>query len=149
MNVLCFSGNVGKDGVLRYLPNGDAILNFSVALSSGYGDKKITTWMNCSLFGKRAESVAPYITKGQSVAVNGEFQSRPYMTKEGVEKLSIEVRVADVTLMGGKPEGQELQDAPQRAAPAAKPAQDQSSAPRTFDNFDEDIPFANPYRKMI
>ena len=134
MNVLCFSGNVGKDGELRYLPNGDAILNFSVALSAGYGDKKTTTWIKCSLYGKRAESVAPYITKGQSVAVNGEFQARPYTTKEGVEKLSLDVRVADVTLIGGKPEGQERQSAPQRAALAAKPAVN------IADDFD-DVPF--------
>ena len=149
MNILAFTGNVGQDGVLKFTANGDLILNFSVALSAGYGDKKTTTWMNCSLFGKRAESVAPFILKGQSVAVNGEFQARPYTTKEGAEKMSLEVRVADVTLMGGKPEGQERQAAPQRAAPAAKPAQDQSSGARAFADFDSDIPFISPYRKMI
>ena len=132
MNILAFTGNVGRDGELKYMGNGDAVLGFSVALSSGYGDKKITTWMNCSLFGKRAESVAPFILKGQAVAVNGEFQARTYTTKEGVEKLILEVRVADVTLMGGKPEGQAA--APQRAVPAAKPAAN------IADDFD-DLPF--------
>jgi len=148
MNVICFDGNVGKDGELRYLPNGDAILSFSVALSSGYGEKKLTSWMNCSLFGKRAESVAPFILKGSRIGINGEFSARPWKSKEGIEKLSLEVRVADVTLLGGKStvgdqhsEGKPEQQ--QRSAQSApsKPAQDQSSAPRNFDSFDDDIPF--------
>jgi single-strand DNA-binding protein len=140
MNSLCFTGNCGKDGELKYLASGDSVLSFSVALSSGYGDKKITTWLVCSLFGKRAESLSPYIKKGSSVAVNGEFVARPYTTKEGVEKLSLEVRVADVTLMGGKPESgqsEPRQAAPARVAPAAKPAQSFSA----FHDDLDDLPF--------
>lgn len=135
MNSLNFTGNTGRDGEIRYSPNGDAILSFSVALTSGYGEKKITTWLKCSLFGKRAESLAPYIKKGVQIAVSGEFQARPYTAKDGAEKLSLEVRVSDLTLLGNKSE--------------AKPSQDNNNAPKEqkaalnggFDDFDESIPF--------
>ena len=102
MNSLNFTGNVGRDAETRFTPGGDAITSFSVALSSGYGDKKITTWLNCSMFGKRGEAVASYIKKGAQVGISGEFAARPYTTKDGVEKLSLDVRVNDLTLLGGK-----------------------------------------------
>jgi single-strand DNA-binding protein len=102
MNVLNAIGNVGKDGVVAYTKNGDAILNFSFALTSGYGDKQVTSWVNCSVFGKRAETLAPMITKGTRIGITGEIVNRPYTTKEGVEKYSLECRVSDVTLLGKK-----------------------------------------------
>lgn len=107
MNVLNFTGNIGRDCETRYTPSGDAITSFSAALTSGYGDKKLTTWLNCSIWGKRGESLAPYLKKGAQVAISGEFQARPYQTKEGAEKLSLEVRVNDLTLIGGKQERSE------------------------------------------
>ena len=105
MNVLNFTGGLGRDAETRFTPSGDAITSFSVALTSGYGEKKITTWLNCSLFGKRGESLAQYLKKGAQVAISGEFTARPYTTKEGAEKLSLDVRVNDLTLIGGKADG--------------------------------------------
>ena len=105
MNVLNFTGGLGRDAETRFTPSGDAITSFSVALTSGYGEKKITTWLNCSLFGKRGDSLAPYLKKGAQVAISGEFTARPYTTKEGAEKLSLDVRVNDLTLIGGRSEG--------------------------------------------
>ncbi len=105
MNVLNFTGGLGSDAETRFTPSGDAITSFSVALTSGYGEKKITTWLNCSLFGKRGESLAQYLKKGAQVAISGEFTARPYTTKEGIEKLSLDVRVNDLTLIGGKSDG--------------------------------------------
>jgi len=61
MNVINFTGNCGRDAETKFLGNGDAVTSFSVALSSGFGDKKITTWLNCSMYGKRGEAVANYI----------------------------------------------------------------------------------------
>lgn len=105
MNSLNFTGGLGRDAETRFTPSGDAITSFSVALTSGYGEKKITTWLNCSLFGKRGDSLAPYLKKGAQVAISGEFTARPYTTKEGIEKLSLDVRVNDLTLIGGMSEG--------------------------------------------
>ena len=102
MNSLNFTGRVGRDADTRFTPSGDAIVGFSVALTSGYGDKVITTWLNCSMSGKRGEAVAQYIKKGTQVGITGEFTARPYTSKDGVEKLSLDVRVNDLTLLSSK-----------------------------------------------
>jgi single-strand DNA-binding protein len=102
MNNWNFTGNVGKSD-MRYLPSGDGILQFSVAVSSGYGDKKQTTWANCALFGKRVEAVAQYVQKGVQVGVSGEVTLRPWTDKEGQQRHNLEVRVNDLTLLGSRP----------------------------------------------
>ncbi len=106
MNNLSAIGNIGREAEVRYTPNGDAIASFSFALNSGYGEKQITSWLNCSIWGKRAETLAPMLTKGTRVGITGEFTARPYTNKQGEEKISLDVRVNDLTLLGGK------QDAP-------------------------------------
>jgi single-strand DNA-binding protein len=139
MNVLSFTGNAGRDAETRFTPAGDAITSFSVALSSGYGDKKVTTWLNCSLFGKRGETLAQYITKGTLLGVVGEFQARPYTTKEGVEKISLDVRVSDVTLLGKK-DSESVSQQPKTARP------NEQNDGTGFDGMADDIPFINIYR---
>lgn len=134
MNVISLIGNIGRDSETRFTQLGDAITSFSVALTSGYGEKKITTWLNASIFGKRGESLAPYLKKGTQVGISGEFQARPYTTKDGVEKLSLEVRVNDVTLVGGKKDS-----APQDSHNEAK--SNGFVKHSTGDDFDSDVPF--------
>jgi single-strand DNA-binding protein len=102
MNNFNFTGNLGRDCETRYIPKGDAVTGFSVGVTSGYGDKAVTTWVNCNIWGKRGESLAPYLKKGQQVAISGELTNRPYTDKEGAQKYSLEVRVNDLTLVGGR-----------------------------------------------
>lgn len=102
MNNITVAGQLGRDAEMKYLPAGDAILNFSVADSQG-GKDKPTIWWNCSLFGKRAESLAQYLMKGQSVTVGGSLTKREWTDKEGNKRESMDLRVADVALQGGKP----------------------------------------------
>ena len=135
MNTWQFTGNVGKDAESRFLPNGDPVVSFSVGVKSGYGEKATTTWARCAMFGKRAESVSQYLTKGQLVGISGEVTLREWNDKEGQKRNSLEVRVNDLTLLGKK-DGQ--QAAPQRQATQqqAKPADSGG-----FGDFDPDIPF--------
>ena len=135
MNNWNFTGRLAKDAETKFLQTGDAIVNFSCAVDSGYGDKKKTTWPNCAMFGKRGEAVAPYLLKGTQVAISGELTNREYTDKEGNKRYSLDVRVNDLTLLGGKPEGR----TESREAKPAKPATG------GFDDI-EDVPFANPYR---
>lgn len=104
MNVLCIVGNLGQDAELKYLPSGAAILNFSVACSSGYGDKKKTTWVRCALFGKQGEALERYLKKGSKVFVSGEFSLNEYKANDGTQKTSVELNVRDISLEGGKQE---------------------------------------------
>ena len=128
MNSFQFTGNLGNQAEQRYTGNGDSIVSFSVAVKSGYGDKAITTWVRCSMFGKMGESVLPYLTKGALVGVSGELANREYTDKEGQKRSILEVRVNDLTLLGGKPE--------QSERPAAKQEAKQQSH-----ELESDIPF--------
>lgn len=133
MNNITVAGQLGKDAETRSLNDGTPILSFSVADSQGRD--KPTIWWRCSLFGKRAESLSPYLTKGQAVTVSGQITEREYQ-KDGATHKAMEIRVADVALQGGK-----------REAPAAspKPMQPANRQPAPagsgFDDMDDDIPF--------
>lgn len=136
MNVISVAGQLGKDAEIRYLPNGDPVAQFSVADSQG--KDRSTIWWRCSLFGKRAESLAPYLTKGQAVTVSGSVTEREYTDKDGTQKKAQEIRVSDVALQGGK---RDAAPAP-RQAPA--PQRAAAPAPSGFDEMDSDIPFRDP-----
>jgi single-strand DNA-binding protein len=133
MNNITIAGQLGRDAEVRYLPNGDAVANFSVADSQG--KDKPTIWWNCSLFGKRAESLAPYLVKGQSVTVSGNVTEREYTDKEGNQRKQMDIRVADVALQGGKREEQP------RAAAKTQPQKQVAKPSSGFDDMDDDIPF--------
>jgi single-strand DNA-binding protein len=125
LNVFTFTARIGKDCETRYTNSGDAIVNFTAAVSSGYGDKEVTTWVNCSMFGKRGEAVSLYLLKGTQIAVSGELTNRKYTDKSGNEKYSLDVRVNDVTLLGGKQESQQsAQPAPERQAQSVEDMDD-------------------------
>jgi len=100
MNSITITGNLGKDCEERLLPNGDAVTSFSVADSQG--KDKPSIWWNCSLFGKRATSLAPYLTKGQTVTVIGNVTEREWEDKDGHKRKSMDLRVSDLALQGGK-----------------------------------------------
>lgn len=104
MNNWNFTGNLGKDAEQRFLPKGDSIVSFSVAVKSGYGDNAKTTWANCAMFGKRGESVLPYLLKGMLVGISGEVTLRDWADKEGGKRQSLDVRVDNLTLLGSKSE---------------------------------------------
>lgn len=129
MNIWSFTGNLGGDADQRHTAGGDSVVSFSVGVKSGFGDKASTTWARCSMFGKRGESVLPYLLKGQLVGVSGEVNNREWQDKEGQKRMSLEVRVNDLTLLGSSSKG----DKPQ-SKPAGKP--DQSYA-----GHENDVPF--------
>lgn len=136
MNSISISGNLGKDCEQRFLPNGDAVASFSVADSQG--KDKPSIWWSCSLFGKRAESLAQYLTKGQQVTVIGNVTQREYTDQAGNKRTSMDVRVNDVALIGGRKDA--AQASPQRAQ--AEPRKEaQRSESSGFADMDDDIPF--------
>lgn len=131
MNTFSFTGNLGQDCRTGNIPSGDAVCNFTVAAKAGYGDKGQTLWIDCALWGKRAEGkLCDYLVKGCQVAVSGELG-----TREHDGKTYLTCRVNSLDLIGGK---SEAPSASSNAAPKANnaPAQDFSPA-----DFDDDIPF--------
>lgn len=129
MNVWNFTGNLGNAAELKHTSSGDAVVSFSVAVKSGYGDKAATTWARCSMFGKRGESVLPYLNKGQLVGVSGEMTAREWTNKEGIKQTSIEVRVNDLSLLGKSESNSQQQ-----------PSAQKESKPK-LDDLSSDIPF--------
>jgi single-strand DNA-binding protein len=129
MNSITIVGGLGRDAELKYLNNGDPICNFSVADSQGRD--KGTIWWNCTLFGKRAEALSQYLTKGQSVTVVGTITEREWQDKEGNKRKSMDVRVNEIALQGGRKDSEPQEE--RRAAPKPASAQD------SFD--DSEIPF--------
>ena len=100
MATICITGRLGKDAELRALQSGTQVASFSIADDVGYGEKKTTQWIQCALFGKRAEAVAPYLTKGTVVEVVGTPTVEGW-EKNGKVSATIKVTVSDVRLHGG------------------------------------------------
>lgn len=134
MNTITIAGALGRDAELRHTSSGDAVLSFSVADSQGRD--KPTIWWNCSLFGKRAAALSEYLVKGQQVTVAGTVSEREWTDREGNKRKSMDVRVNEIALQGGRRESQERQA--ERPQSAQQPT-----------DLDDDIPFANPYRGRL
>lgn len=98
----CAVGNVGKDGELKQVGN-DQVLNFSVATEhyDSKTKKRETEWVEVAFWGKRAASVAKFITKGRPVTVVGEFTIRRF-EHNGEKRASVQLRASDVILQGGQ-----------------------------------------------
>lgn len=131
MNQGSFAGNVGKDAVLRATQGGTSVAGFSLAVSTGYGQNKQTLWVSCSLWGKAAEGLAQYITKGTKVAVSGEITLKTWESQSGT-KTDLHCDVKQITLLGFGQSNQEQTPAQQSGSNEFQPGPDLA---------DDDIPF--------
>jgi single-strand DNA-binding protein len=103
MMQLTIAGNVGKDSELRNTANGDSVLSFSLAVDGGKdknGNKRDSTWFDCSIWGKRADALQGYIKKGSKLVVTGRPTAREYQGK-----VYLGCTVQELTFMGGGQSG--------------------------------------------
>ena len=113
-------GNTGRNAEMRYLSNGTAQSNFSIACSRKQRDgDDITEWVNCVLWGDKAEKISQYITKGKKLYLEGELRSRQWDDDEGRRHYRTEVHVNQVEFLDGAPKespremkGDEFDDLP-------------------------------------
>lgn len=190
INKVIIIGNAGGDPETRYMPNGNAVTNLTLATSDTWKDKQTgqmqvrTEWHRVAFFGKIAEIAGQYIKKGSKIYIEGRLQTREW-EKDGIKRYTTEIIVdmnGSMQLLdsrgdnasGDRPASQQAQQqgtrAPARQAPAQQPQQQQQGTrapaqqPRTppvadayahqsqqsaapdYDSFDDDIPFADPYR---
>jgi single-strand DNA-binding protein len=160
VNKVIIIGTCGQDPETRFLPNGNAVTNLSLATSEKWTDKQTgqpvekTEWHRVSLFGKVAEIAGEYLRKGSQCYIEGKLQTREW-EKDGIKRYTTEIVVdmqGTLQLLGGKPEGQQArQPGPQDSAARQPPRQPQqqpaqNAAATDFDSFDDDIPFSDPYR---
>ena len=142
------AGNLGNDPETRYLPSGDAVANFSVAVTESWKDKNSgekkeqTTWYRVRAFGKLAEICGQYLQKGSSVLIEGKMTCRQY-EKDGIKRDAWELKADNMQMLGAKGDSSGSQQ-PSRPAPAHAPSRNQQQrAPAKNDPFDDDgeIPF--------
>lgn len=105
MNKFIVTGNLTKDADLKYTQNDKAYSKFSIANNEGFGDNQKTNFFNCTLWGKGAESLNRFLTKGQKVLITGRIELGRYTDKEGIERLTTDIIVdsfGGVELIGGR-----------------------------------------------
>lgn len=169
VNKVILVGNLGNDPEIRYMPNGGAVANITIATSESWKDKNTnqqqekTEWHRVAIFGKLAELAGEYLRKGSQVYIEGQLQTRKWQDQSGQDRYTTEVVVQGfngvMQMLGGKQQGGNQQQAPQQPqqpmrqpqqpmqqAPQQQytPQQNQQQAPQYNTppvDFDDDIPF--------
>ncbi|WPP44858.1 single-stranded DNA-binding protein [Pseudomonas sp. AN-1] len=163
VNKVILVGNVGGDPETRYLPNGNAVTNITLATSDSWKDKQTgqlqerTEWHRVVFFGKVAEIAGEYLRKGSQVYVEGRLQTRKWQDQSGQDRYTTEIVVdmgGQMQLLGSRggnaeggdyaqrparPQREPQQQAPRESRPA--PQQPAAQPAPDYDSFDDDIPF--------
>ena len=119
VNKVIILGNLGKDPEVRFMPNGGAVANMTIATSESWKDKQTgeqkekTEWHRVVVFGKLAEIVGEYLKKGSKVYIEGSLQTRKWQNQQGQDQYTTEIVVQGfngvVQMLDGKPQGQQHQ----------------------------------------
>ena len=99
--VVILTGNLGKDAEMRFTPTGTPILNFSLPIDIGFGEKKETMWVRCAMFGERAQKLAEHLTKGKGVQVVGEFRMPTIYEGKNGNTVNMDFNVNQLSFVGG------------------------------------------------
>ena len=144
VNKVILVGNLGADPEVKYMPNGNAVANATLATSESWKDKQSgenkekTEWHRVVFFRRLAEIAGEYLKKGSQVYIEGKLQTRKWQDKNGNDRYTTEIVANEMQMLGGRGGGGGSADfggaSASRSAPAAAPA-------ATADDFDDDIPF--------
>ena len=154
VNKVILMGNLGRDPEVRFMPNGDAVCNFSIATTDSWKDKagerqEKTEWHNIVMYRRLAEIAGEYLKKGRPVYLEGRLQTRKWQTKEGQDRYTTEVIADSMQMLGGR-DGAPAHESQPSSQPEARDEFDQtpsrnnqsgSSNSSSFDEFEDDIPF--------
>jgi single-strand DNA-binding protein len=127
-------GNLGRDPEMRFMPDGKAVCNFSIAISERYKDKsgeskEVTEWVNVAFFGKLAEIAGEYLKKGSKVYIEGKMKTEKY-SKDGVDRYTTKIIGEKMEMLSSKSDNE--------SKPKQSVEQPHGSG---FDDMDDDIPF--------
>ena len=141
LNQCNFIGNVGKIET-RYMPNGEAVTNMSIACNETWKDKDGTKqekceWVNATTYKKLAEIAAEYVKVGHPVFISGKLSTRKWQDKEGKDRYTTEIIVNELQMLGGK-RAADSSDQPKPATPN-KPVKPTGGT--AFDDINDDLPF--------
>ena len=145
LNKAILIGRLGRDPEVRYMPNGEAVCDFSIATSETWKDQhgqkqERTEWHNITLYRRMAEVAGQYLKKGNQVYIEGRIQSRKYTGKDGIERTAYEIIGSEMKMLGGKAEGSS--ENTNTAEPPAPPRRQAPATPaQPVDDIDDDVPF--------
>ena len=147
VNKVILIGNLGKDPETRYMSNGDAVTNITLATTDNWKDKngekqEKTEWHRVTFYRKLAEIAGEYLKKGRSVYVEGRLETRKWTDKNGVERYTTDIIASDMKMLGSRsgsgnfePSGHEEEGNPMPSRPSS------AKGIGGFDDMDDDIPF--------
>lgn len=148
VNKVILVGNLGRDPEVRYLPDGGAITNVSIATTDVWKDKDgtkqdKTEWHRVVFFSRLAEIAGEYLKKGSQIYIEGRLQTRKWQDKDGQEKYTTEVVAEKLQMLGGRASGG---DTGERNVPSPSSSDSSGNAPANrnagrMDDFEDDIPF--------
>ncbi|PTR10029.1 single-strand binding protein [Nitrosospira sp. Nsp5] len=149
VNKVILIGNLGKDPETRYMPNGDAVTNITLATTETWKDKngekqEKTEWHRVTFYRKLAEIAGEYLKKGRPVYVEGRLETRKWTDKAGVERYTTDIIASDMKMLGSKPGSGSYEGGEREESSFAPSTSGGKAAPRSgtgFDDMDDDIPF--------
>ena len=138
VNKVILIGNLGKDPETRYMPNGEAVTNITLATTETWKDKsgekqEKTEWHRVTFYRKLAEIAGEYLKKGRPVYVVGRLETRKWTDKSGVERYTTEIIANEMKMLGSK--GEQREDQPNHERKAV------TQGGSGFEDMDDDIPF--------
>lgn len=165
VNKVIIVGTLGQDPEVKYMPNGNAVANLSVATNEKWKDQQgqpqeRTEWHRMTIYGKLAEIVGEYLRKGSQAYFEGKLQTRKWQDQSGQDRYTTEIVVSNMQMIGGRQDGQrpaqhpqQVQQSQQRPASQQRPQpqqqpqqkyqapQQQTYTPDLDDGWDRDIPY--------
>jgi single-strand DNA-binding protein len=144
VNKVILVGNLGKDPEVRYMPNGNAVANLTLATTESWKDKQTgdqqekTEWHRIVMFRRLAEIAGEYLKKGSQVYIEGKLQTRKWQDNSGNDRYTTEIVADEMQMLGGRGGGSA--GFADNAAPAMASAS-ASAAETGPGDFDDDIPF--------
>lgn len=147
INKVILIGNLGRDPETRYMSNGEAVTNISIATTDIWKDKsgakqEKTEWHRVTFYRRLAEIAGEYLKKGQSVYVEGRLETRKWTDKSGVDRYTTEIIANEMKMLGGKSGSDSFEPMnKEQDSVAATPQNDAGKGGTGFDDMDDDIPF--------
>ena len=150
VNKVILVGNLGKDPEVRYMPNGNAVANITLATTESWKDKQSgeqqekTEWHRIVMFRRLGEIAGEYLKKGSQVYIEGKLQTRKWQDNSGNDRYTTEIVASEMQMLGGRGGGGSADFSSNSAAAQAAPAQAapaQAAPAAAGGDFDDDIPF--------
>lgn len=167
VNKVILVGNLGNDPEVRYMPNGNAVANLSLATSESWKDQQgqqqeRTEWHRVTMYRRLAEIAGEYLKKGSQIYIEGKLQTRKWQDQQGNDKYTTEIIADQLQMLGGRAEGaqggqsnynkppqqnnpnQNYQNMPPKQGGQGAPQQNNQTPPKMAEpdfDFDDDIPF--------